>query len=145
MTQLPESGSIALSHPKIRERARGAMSSQTQCTSSRLVPRNDHWMPGAADLLHPRVTPAELAQARLFEAILQAEFARLTEVANRVARPLGWLNHRDTGSGQPSPEVMQTHARTDEIRRLLEALRDRFPHALWDGERQANEWGAAPS
>jgi hypothetical protein len=40
---------------------------------------------------------------------------------------------------------MQTHSRIDEIRRLLEALRDRFPHALWDGEPQANEWGAAPS
>ena len=53
MTQLPESGSIALSHWKIQERARRAMSSQTQCTNPRSVPRNDHWMPGAADLLHP--------------------------------------------------------------------------------------------
>jgi hypothetical protein len=143
--QPSESGSIALSHRQIRGRGRCAMPLQAQYANPRSLPRNDHRMPGTADLPDLRVTPAELAQARLFEAILQAEFARLTEVANRVAGRLRWLNDADTEGGRPRLDAMQTYARIDEIRRLLEALQDRFPHARWDGGRKANEWGAAPS
>ena len=78
--------------------------------------------------------PAEVAQARLFEGILQTEFARLNELANRKSGPLEWLKHPDSWAGQIPKDRMQLYARLDEVRHLLEALRDRFADAGFSGQ-----------
>ncbi|MBO0864441.1 MAG: hypothetical protein J2P16_05145 [Mycobacterium sp.] len=88
-------------------------------------------------------TSAEVAQARLFEAILQAEFAHLNALAYTMAGPLDRLKQADLGGCQPSRELMLVHARIDEVQRLLAALQGRFPqtelngHTVLNGERTA--------
>ncbi len=77
------------------------------------------------------VTPAEVAQARLFEAILQAEVAELEQLAYRLAGSLDRQPELD------SPELIrdlpQIHQRIDEVQRLVQALQGRFPRPLWEG------------
>lgn len=82
------------------------------------------------DVLERPVEPAEVAQARLFEGILQAEFAALHHLAYRTAGPL----HRqlDLNSRERSRDLLRIHARIDEVQRLLQALRGRYPHP-WVG------------
>lgn len=84
----------------------------------------------AASVLPRRpAQPAEVAQARVFERLLQAECAELQELAHRVAQ------QPEPGSSRPSGELMQLRARIDEVDGLLRALHGRFPHSLPDGER----------
>ncbi len=71
---------------------------------------------------HP-APPAEIAQARVFERLLQSEHAELSELAHRVAAE---------GNQQPglaSGELTQLRARIAEIDGLLGALQGRFPHS----------------
>jgi hypothetical protein len=75
--------------------------------------------------------PAEVAQARLFEEILQAQFTRLNERATRMARP---LDRR----GEPPRDVMNAYAHLGEIERLREALRVRFLSPGSDDRRGVN-------
>ncbi len=65
--------------------------------------------------------PAELAQARAFERILHAEFARLNELATRLSSGRAPLPDPDNGG-----ELAQIRERLEEVRHLLRALRDRF-------------------
>ncbi|MGA7133121.1 MAG: hypothetical protein WBZ15_12430 [Mycobacterium sp.] len=75
----------------------------------------------------PRATqPAEVAQARVFEGLLQAEFAELQELEHRIAGILGQLPGSDIS--QSSRDLMQIRARIDEVHSLLQALQGRFPH-----------------
>jgi hypothetical protein len=85
-------------------------------------------------MLQRTVQPAEVAQARLFEGILQAEFAELHHLAYRMAGSLD--RQTDLSGHDPSGDLLRLHARIDEVQRLLEALRGRFPHPRWDGELQ---------
>jgi hypothetical protein len=70
--------------------------------------------------------PAEIAQARVFERLLQAECAELRDLARRV-------RHDNSG---PSGELTQIRARLDEVDGLLRALQGRFPHSAPNGGRQ---------
>jgi hypothetical protein len=77
--------------------------------------------------------PAEIAQARVFERLLQAECAELQELAHRMAAD----RHQ-----QPEPddsrapgELTQIRARIDEVDGLLRALKGRFPDSVPDGDR----------
>lgn len=95
------------------------------------MPDNGHWAtlspvshnnPGssATNVQHMfgPVNPAEVAQARLFEKALQAEYVELNRIAGTmVARPTASEAHRS-----------RINARIGEVHGLLEALRDRFPH-----------------
>ena len=72
---------------------------------------------------HP-ARPADAAQARQFEAILQAEFARLNELAERMGGPPQPFTALRTK--QARRELMEIHGYIDEVRHLLQALRDRF-------------------
>jgi hypothetical protein len=101
-----------------------------------LVPKatNGHRTLGATDMLQRTVQPAEVAQARLFEGILQAEFAELHHLAYRMAG--SFERQTDLNGHEPSGDLLRLHARIDEVQRLLEALRRRFPHPGWDGELQ---------
>ena len=88
----------------------------------------------AASALQRRpAQPAEIAQARVFERLLQAECAELQELAHRMAGD----NYQQLGPDDPrSPgELAQIRARIDEIDGLLRALRGRFPHSAPDGDR----------
>jgi hypothetical protein len=71
------------------------------------------------------VNAAEVAQARAFEKLLQAESAELHELAHRVAGTPD--KHLDADGSAPSRDLMQLRARIDEVQRLLQALRGRFP------------------
>ncbi|ORV17901.1 hypothetical protein AWB95_05715 [Mycobacterium celatum] len=84
-------------------------------------------------LMRP-VKPAEAAQARLFEEILQAEIAELRELAYRMAQSLD--QQPASGSTGPAGHLLRIHSRIDEIHRLLNALRGRFPHSQRDAELQ---------
>lgn len=71
------------------------------------------------------VNPAEVAQARVFEKVLHAEFVELNRIATTMAaRPTA---SEQSGSRQPA-QLSRIHARIGEVHGLLEALRDRFPH-----------------
>lgn len=87
--------------------------------------RNRHRAVAADPLARP-VKPADAAQARNFKVLLQAEFARLNELANRMGGPLERLSAADFGGSQAHREFMEINGCMDEVRHLLEALRDRF-------------------
>lgn len=66
-----------------------------------------------------QMNPAELAQARLFDAILQVQFAKLNQFASSKAGSLD-------GGTHSSQDLVQAYAQLGEIQRLREALRLRF-------------------
>lgn len=74
-------------------------------------------------------TPAEVAQARVFEELLEAEW---NELAHHVATAADGRPDDNSGS---SWELGYVHARLSEIRQLLQALRGRFPDAVPDSNR----------
>jgi hypothetical protein len=77
--------------------------------------------------------PAEVAQARAFERLLQAECAELQELAHRLA---GAKHQRaEPDDSRQSGDLTQIRARIDEVRELLQALQERFPRSLPDGDR----------
>ena len=82
--------------------------------------RADTW----ARLAHP----ADIAQARVFDAVLLGEIAELvTLVASMEKR---WLRRCERGIDDPNrpPEALvRMRGRVSEAQRLLDALRDRFP------------------
>ncbi|MCW2687888.1 MAG: hypothetical protein JWR37_2778 [Mycobacterium sp.] len=73
------------------------------------------------------VQAADVAQARLFDEILQSEIAELDELAEAAERR--WLRRRERGPGADTPPapLLRLRERAAEVRRLLGALRDRFP------------------
>ena len=88
----------------------------------------------AASVLPRRpAQPAEIAQARVFEGLLQAECAELQELAQHM----GEAKYQRPASGDPRPpgELTQIRARIDEVHGLLQALQGRFPHSIPDGDR----------
>ena len=77
--------------------------------------------------------PAEIAQARLFERLLQAECAELQALAQRMA---GAKDQRpEPDDSRPSGDLAQIRDRVDEVHGLLRALQGRFPHSVPDGDR----------
>ena len=115
------SGSLALAR-----RPRGA---------ARTLPRAVIGSPAlrAASVLRRPPQPAEIAQARVFERLLQAECAELQELAHRAAGdkypPPGPDDSRPFGG------LTQIRARIDEVHGLLRALQGRFPHSVPNGDR----------
>jgi hypothetical protein len=88
----------------------------------------------AASVLPRRpAQPAEIAQARVFERLLEAERAELQELAQRMA---GAKDQRpEPEDSRPSGDLAQIRARIDEVQGLLQALQTRFPHSIPDGDR----------
>jgi hypothetical protein len=88
---------------------------------------------GAASVLPRRpAQPAEIAQARVFERLLQAECAELEELAHRMAG--NKYQQPEPDDSRPSGEL-EIGARIDEVHGLLRALQGRFPHSVPDGDR----------
>ena len=99
--------------------------------AARRLPRTITGSPGfSATSALPRrpAQPAEIAQARVFERLLQAECAELQELAHRIAQQPG------PDDSRPSGELTQIRARIDEVHGLLRALQGRFPHSAPDGD-----------
>jgi hypothetical protein len=116
------SGSLALSR---RPRA-----------AARTLPRTIIGSPAfsAARVLPRRAPqPAEIAQARVFERLLQAECAELQELAHRMAGDK--YPQPEPDDSRPFVELTQIRARIDEVHGLLRALQGRFPHPVPDGDR----------
>jgi hypothetical protein len=104
--------------------------------TTRTLPRTMRGSPafGAASVLPRRpAQPAEIAQARVFERLLQAECAELQELAHRMAGD----RYQQAGpdDSRPSGELTELRARIDEVHGLLRALQGRFPHSAPDGDR----------
>jgi hypothetical protein len=104
--------------------------------TTRTLPRTTIGSPAfsaASVLPHRPAQPAEIAQARVFERLLQAECAELHELAHRMAAD----KHQQPGpdDSRPSGELTQIRARIDEVDGLLRALKGRFPHSAPDGDR----------
>lgn len=117
---------IALTNWPTRDRAR---------RFARVEHRDGRLSVKATKLRERSATPAEVAQARLFEDILQAEVAELEQLAYRLA---GSLNRQP---GLDSHEVAKNlpliSERIEEVHRLLHALHGRFPLPGWDGAPKA--------
>jgi hypothetical protein len=105
--------------------------------AARLLPRtiNSSRASSAASVVLPRrpAQPAEIAQARVFEGLLQAECAELQELAQRMAKAKD--QRPEPGDSRPSGDLTQIGARIDEIHGLLQALQRRFPHSMLDSDR----------
>lgn len=101
----------------------------------RVVPKNfgGHRTLGATSAISRPVKPAEIAQARVFEGLLQAESAELLELAHRMAGAMD--QQSDSDGSAPAWDLMQIRARIDEIQRLLQALQGRFPHPFPESDR----------
>jgi hypothetical protein len=72
--------------------------------------------------------PADVAQARAFDAIIQGEIAELEQlVASMETR---WLRRCERGiddENRPPENLVRMRGRVSEAQQLLDALRDRFP------------------
>jgi hypothetical protein len=71
--------------------------------------------------------PADVAQARAFDAILQGEIADLEKLAASMERK--WLRRCERGiddANRPPESILRMRGRVVEAQRLLDALRDRF-------------------
>jgi hypothetical protein len=112
------SGSLALSR---RPR-------DTTRTLSRTISGSPAFSAGSVLPRRP-AQPAEIAQARVFERLLQAECAELQELAYRMAQ------QPEPDDSRPSRELTELRARIDEVHGLLRALQGRFPHSAPDGDR----------
>ena len=117
-------------------KASGALAlSRRPRDTTRGLPRTISGSPGlsGASSVVPRrpAQPAEVAQARVFERLLQAECAELHELAHRMAGDKYLRPEPDKSSG----ELTQILARIDEIDGLLRALQVRFPRSVPEGDR----------
>ncbi len=88
---------------------------------ARIVPqRADAWMRPAH--------PADIAQARLFDAVLLGEIAELEALVASIEKR--WVRRCERGIDDPNrpPEnLVRMRGRVFEAQQLLDALRDRFP------------------
>lgn len=119
------SASLATSHaPRNNRRRWGA---PVEPNDLRKLPKtlNGPRRLSAASIIPRPVMPAEVAQARVFEGLLQAESAELRQLAHRIA---GAGDHADDNPSAPSWDLLQISARIEEVQHLLQALQGRFPH-----------------
>ena len=116
---------LALSRRPRNSRARWAAAAEYNDARVRAKTVSGHRTLTAASVIPRPVTPAEVAQARVFERLLQAESAELHQLAHRI--PGAADRQLDNDSSAPSWDLMQIRARMDEVQRLLQALRGRFP------------------
>ena len=128
--------SLALSRRPRNSRGRWAAPAEYSTVGdARVLPKtvSSRRTIGAASVVPRPVNPAEVAQARVFERLLQAETAELQELAHRMAVAVDQPSDLDISA--PSWDLLQIRARIDEVQRLLQALRGRFPPPLAESDR----------
>jgi hypothetical protein len=72
--------------------------------------------------------PADVAQSRVFDAILQGEISELEELVASMEKR--WLRRCERGiddENRPPEGLVRMRGRVSEAEQLLNALRDRFP------------------
>jgi hypothetical protein len=72
--------------------------------------------------------PADVAQSRMFDAIMQDEIAELQELV--VSMENRWLRRCERGiddANRPPESLVRMRGRVAEVQQLLDALRARFP------------------
>ena len=72
--------------------------------------------------------PADIAQARMFDAVLLGEIAELEELVASMEKR--WLRRCERGiddENRPPESIRRMRGRVTEAQHLLDALRDRFP------------------
>jgi hypothetical protein len=99
-----------------------------------LEPHRPVWVPRPhivrqrADTLGRPAHPADIAQARLFDAVLLGEIAELEALVASMEKR--WRRRCERGIDDPNrpPEnLVRMRGRVSEAQELLDALRDRFP------------------
>jgi hypothetical protein len=130
----PANSSVSLAWSDPPGNRRGRLHAPTGYNEARVVPKaviGPRKLTAANALPRP-VMAAEVAQARVFEDLLQAEAAELHELAHRVAR--GGDKQSDLDSSASAWDLLQLRARIDEVQKLLQALRGRFPQQLTNSD-----------
>jgi hypothetical protein len=103
-----------------------------------LEPREPLWVPQPrvapvsarrrADAWARPTHPADVAQARAFDAIMQGEIAELAQLVASMEKR--WLRRCERGiddENRPPENLVRMRGRVSEAQQLLDALRDRFP------------------
>jgi hypothetical protein len=75
-----------------------------------------------------QVHPADIAQARVFDAVLLGEIAELEGLVTSMEQR--WLRRCERGiddANRPPEALVRMRERVSEAQQLLDALRDRFP------------------
>jgi hypothetical protein len=103
-----------------------------------LEPRQPTWVPQPrlapvpdrhrADGWSRPAHPADIAQARMFDTVLQGEIAELEELVASMEQR--WLRRCERGiddERRPPESILRMRGRVSEAQRLLDALQDRFP------------------
>jgi hypothetical protein len=103
-----------------------------------IEPREPMWVPQPrnarprarrrADAWTRPAHPADVAQARMFDAIMQGEIAELQELVAVMEN--GWLRRCESGidgGDRPPQSLVRMRGRVVEAQQLLDALRARFP------------------
>jgi hypothetical protein len=131
----PADSSVSLALTRRPRSSRGRWTAPVDYNDARVLPKTvgGHRTLGATNVVPRPVKPAEVAQARVFEGLLQAEAAELHELLHRMAGAVD--QQPDTDSSVPAWDLMQIRARIDEVQCLLQALRGRFPHQLRESDR----------
>jgi hypothetical protein len=91
------------------------------------VPRPRIVRQRADDWVRP-AHPADIAQARLFDAVLLGEIAELEALVASMEKR--WLRRCERGiddANRPPENLVRMRGRVAEAQELLDALRDRFP------------------
>ncbi|HUO40624.1 MAG TPA: hypothetical protein VMU34_23515 [Mycobacterium sp.] len=123
-----QAGRPVLTHEQLAER-RSPRHVSSQRPEPRRVsgPRSAPAAAGTIDTSARPAHPADVAQARVFETILQGEIAELQHlIASVQRRSLGRREHGIDNVGQPAEAVMRLRGRLAETQRLLDALTARF-------------------
>jgi hypothetical protein len=138
MAQPADSGSLALARKPRSERRPWAVpvdyKDPTDARALRKTVKGQRTLANTSAPARP-VSAAEVAQARVFERLLQAECAELHELAHRLAGPAD--QQLDSDSSLSSQDLLQIHGRIDEVHHLLQALQGRFPHPYPNADRQS--------
>jgi parvulin-like peptidyl-prolyl isomerase len=133
MANRPQSGLVASPSGIVIERGRAAarpIAGQNGPSRSK-PPYGCHIHP-EAEAVAPQVAPAEVAQARLFEIILQAELHRLQDdLVEKLATSQATKHGSD--DQLTDEELAQRNADIEEVNQLLKALRYRFLQAETTG------------
>lgn len=103
-----------------------------------LEPREPMWVPQPriapvpirrrADAWARPAHPADIAQARMFDAVMQGEIAELEELVASMEKR--WLRRCERGiddANRPPDNLVRMRGRVSEAQQLLDALRSRFP------------------
>jgi hypothetical protein len=125
MTQPFKSATLAPSRPATDQPPHDHVTIRMRQHPSLLRSSAEHRMFAAGDGMDRQVNPADAAQARLFESILEVEVAQLQHLAAVLVSRCG----KDSVDDDSLPQTYcELTTRIQDVHRLLQRLRDRFPH-----------------